>query len=168
LRREYVNAIPKEDYDLIEALAPDLTVRELAEKWETTTTNVNNVLRRIGVKAKPAPYDAKPLALRHKALKGQHISPRVAKILELTDKKRSINAIAQELGLTANYVSRIREVFGKADKDEHTAEMIKRIDRILARSEQKDEPAYVSALVLYGWTKGKYNYWRAIKKAANK
>ena len=158
-------AIDKEDYDLIEALAPDLTVRELAEKWETTTTNINNVLRRIGVKAKPAPREKKGGQLLHKALKGQHISPRIAKILELSEKKQGINAIAKELGVTPNYVSRIREVYGMTDRDEYARDMIGRIDSILARSKQYDEPAYLSALVLYGWTKGKYNYWRKMKKS---
>jgi hypothetical protein len=46
--------------------------------------------------------------------------------------------------------------------------MFAKVENVLARSRQYDEPAYLSALVLYGWTKGKYNYWRKIKKAANK
>jgi len=162
-----VSALTAEEHEWLEELAPLFTVRQLAEKLEVTTTTINNALRRIGIKAKPAGDNAKAAALRHKSLKGQHVSPRIAKILELSEQKHGINSIAKQLGITPNYVSRIREVYGMTDKDEYTRQMLAKVDEAQERAKQTGDPIFVAALCLHGWTKGKYNYWRR-KKAANK
>jgi hypothetical protein len=159
------------DEFLLAELAPTHTVKELVAKWEDDRIGyyeMYNFLRLKGIKAKKEPKHKLAGALRNKSAKGLHISQKIAQILEMSKQGKCVNVIAFELKLTPNYVNRMRQVYGVTDKDEFNREMFAKVENVLARSRQYDEPAYLSALVLYGWTKGKYNYWRKIKKAAKK
>jgi transposase-like protein len=162
-----VSAIDKDDYYLIEALAPDLTVRELAEKWEVSPNVMRSWLWRNSITAKPEPAARKGGALWHKSLKGQHISPRIAEIIEHSKRGIEINEIAKSVKSTPNYVCRIQEIYGLTDRDKFYDEMMKKVDRIGVFASSHETTKEHAALVLYGWTKGKYHYWRR-KKAANK